>query len=64
MYSVFVIDMRNINGNQSGCNVSAVSSVWKFKLESLVFLMDCGPLHKKNLDSALLNAPIILTLAG
>lgn len=64
MYSVFVIDMRNINGNQSGCKVSAVSSVWKFNLESLMFLMGFELFHKKNLASALLNAPIILIHVG
>ena len=64
MYSVFVIDMRNSNANQSGCNVSAVGSVWKCKLESLVFLMSFGPFHKKNFGSSLLNDPIIWVHVG
>jgi len=56
--------MRNINANQSGCNVRAAGSVWKCKFESLVFLMDFEFPHKKNFGSMSLNAPIILINVG
>ena len=56
--------MRNINANQSGCDVRAATSIGKFELESLVFLMDFEPPYKKNLGPMLVNAPIILIHVG
>jgi hypothetical protein len=53
--------MRSINANQSGRNVRTASSVWKFKLGSLVFLIGLDMLHKKDFGPRLVPVRVNLS---